>query len=107
MDHQNPRGERVGIRQPTPAIDPGPQGYKGLDDPGIRLSRSLQRPALTEEPSTAVVLSRDFEPDRVCGHFGDGYARGGDPHARQRSAEASMLKRLARGLTIRPVHDEQ
>ena len=66
-----------------------------------------QRPAFAEQAPAAVVLGGDFQADRGGGFLRHRHARRRDPHARQRTAEAGILQRLARGVAIFAVADQQ
>ena len=107
VDQEDARGEGVGLGQPFAADDPAAQRLEGLHELLIGVGGAIERPAFAEQAPPAVVLGRDFETDGAGGFLRHGHARRRDPHARQRTAEAGVLQRLARGVAIAAIADQQ
>ncbi len=107
MDQQDPRGERVAVRQPLAPADPAAQRLEGLHEFQIGIRRAIERPARAEQAPAAVVLGGNFQPDRAGCFLRDRNARRRDPHARQRAAEAGIFQRLARGVAMTAAADQQ
>src|ERR1700737_1873430 len=107
MDQQNPRRESVNVREGFATADPAPQRFEGLHEFQIGIGGAMQRPALAEQTPAAVVLGRDFQPDRACGFLGDRNARWRDPHAWQRTAKTRIFQRLTGRIAILAVTDQQ
>src|SRR5712691_6921866 len=68
---------------------------------------AIERPALAEETPSAIVLGRDLQPDRARGLLGYWDTRRRDPDPRQRAAEAGVRERLARGVAILAIANQQ
>ncbi|OIQ66408.1 hypothetical protein GALL_520220 [mine drainage metagenome] len=107
MDQQNPRGERIQLRQPRTPADPAPQRFESFHEFQIGVRGAIERPAFAKQAPAAVVLGGYFEPDRRCCLFRNRDARRRDPHAGQRTAEPGIFQRLARGFAVQAVADQQ
>src|SRR5579871_6789367 len=74
MDQKNARDEGIEIAELLAGANPVAQGCKRLHEFQVRIGGAFERPALAQEPPPAVVLGRDFEPDRARGFRRDGHA---------------------------------
>ncbi len=82
-------------------------GVEGLHELLIGVGGAIERPACAEQAPPAVVLGRDLETNGAGGLLRHRHARGRDPHARQRTAETGILQRLARGVAVPAIADQQ
>src|SRR5258707_11174138 len=107
MDQQDARGKTVGVRQGFAVVDPAAQWLKRLHELEIGIRGAIERPAFAEQPPPAVVLGRDFEPDCARGLLRHWNTRWRDPYPGQRAAEACVLQRLARGVAVFAIADQE
>ena len=107
MDQQDSGGEGIGLGERVGTLAPGAQRRKRSHELLVGAGSAVERPALPQQPPAAVVLGRDLQPDRAGGLLRDRHTRRRDPDARQRAAEAGILQRLARGVAIPTIADQQ
>src|ERR1700692_501010 len=107
VDQQDARGEGVGLGELLAAADPTAQRLEGFHEFLISIRGAVERPAFAEQTPATIILGGNFQADRACGLFGNRYARWRDPHARERTAEARVLQRIARSVAILAVADQQ